>query len=147
MSDQDPKFEELRFANKQQWTMTNYALLALAAIYAIGIGVKAPSVLEKIAFSVIATLVGAFSMFLTARVQNDIAAIRRGLDPNDPDPMFRDWYFPVAQMGAAAGGALLVSYAISRSNLAWISPLVLLGVAICLYRFLSKHSHDTLSKG
>jgi hypothetical protein len=33
MTDQNAKFEELRFAKKQQWTMTNYALLLLARSY------------------------------------------------------------------------------------------------------------------
>jgi hypothetical protein len=45
MTDQNAKFEELRFAKKQQWTMTNYALLLLAAIYAIGAGAKPSSAL------------------------------------------------------------------------------------------------------
>jgi len=70
-------FEELKSAKQQQWTITNYGVLILAAIY----WVKLPEVSHgqsKLKFLAIATAV--VGSFLLLRIQSNMARSRCRLD-------------------------------------------------------------------
>lgn len=65
-------FEELRFMKRQQWTITNYGVLILAAIYAVG---------QKATFNyfylkVAAFVIAAVGSYLLLRIQSDMARNR-----------------------------------------------------------------------
>ena len=70
-------FEELRFMKRQQWTITNYSVLILAAIY----WVKLPELSHgqsKLKFLAILTAVA--GSFLLLRIQSNMARSRCRLD-------------------------------------------------------------------
>jgi hypothetical protein len=70
-------FEELRFMKRQQWTITNYSVLILAAIYAI----KLPEVSHaqsKLKF--LATLTAVVGSGLLLLIQSDMDRSRCRLD-------------------------------------------------------------------
>jgi len=72
-------FDELKSAKQQQWTITNYGLLVLAAIYAVR--QQLPEVLHsqsKLKFLAIATAVVGSGLLL--RIQSHMARTRRRLD-------------------------------------------------------------------
>jgi hypothetical protein len=51
-------FDDLKFAKQQQWTITNYALILMGAIFALAkLGTGSPPLLEKIVLSLIVFLV------------------------------------------------------------------------------------------
>ena len=72
-------FEELKFAKQQQWTITNYGVLILAAIYAVRQQLpEVPHSQSKLKFLAILTaVVGSFLLLL---IQSNMARSRRSLD-------------------------------------------------------------------
>ena len=66
-------FEELKSMKQQQWTMTNYGILILAAIYAV----KLPGVPHsQMWLKVVAILTAAFGSFLLLRIQSNMVRTR-----------------------------------------------------------------------
>jgi hypothetical protein len=78
-------YEDLKSMKQQQWTITNYGLLILAAIYAVG--QHAPEVQSILKFLVWATAV--LGWFWLLWVQHNIAKARLRLDEVDK-AYFRD---------------------------------------------------------
>jgi|SRR6516165_452622 hypothetical protein len=72
-------FEELKFAKQQQWTITNYGVLILAAIYAVRQQLpEVPHSQSKLKFLAIATAV--VGSVLLLRIQSHMARSRCRLD-------------------------------------------------------------------
>ena len=72
-------FEEIKSAKQQQWTITNYGLLILAAIYAVRHQLpEVPHSQSKLKFLAIATAV--VGSFFLLRIQSHMARSRRRLD-------------------------------------------------------------------
>src|SRR6516162_2376690 len=68
-------FEELKFAKQQQWTITNYGVLILAAIYAVRQQLpEVPHSQSKLKFLAIATAV--VGSVLLLRIQSHMARSR-----------------------------------------------------------------------
>jgi hypothetical protein len=69
-------FDDLKFAKQQQWTITNYALVLMGAIFALAnLGTGSPPIPEKIVlslmvFPVVAVVVGLLLLHLQLRLYN-----------------------------------------------------------------------------
>jgi hypothetical protein len=72
-------FEEIKSAKQQQWTITNYGLLILAALYAVRHQLpEVPHSQSKLKFLAIATAV--LGSVLLLRIQSHMSRSRRRLD-------------------------------------------------------------------
>src|SRR5258708_34132248 len=66
-------FDELRFAKQQQWTITNYLVLTMAAVYGIAkIISKSPTFSEKVLWCVFLAIIGSVGLFLLFDLQDYI---------------------------------------------------------------------------
>ena len=69
-------FDDLKFAKQQQWTITNYALVLMGAIFALAnLGTRSPPILEKIVlslmvFPVVVVVVGLLLLHLQLHLYN-----------------------------------------------------------------------------
>ena len=69
-------FDDLKFAKQQQWTITNYALVLMGAIFALAnLGTRSPPILEKIVlslmvFPVVVVVVGLLLLHLQLQLYN-----------------------------------------------------------------------------
>jgi hypothetical protein len=70
-------FDELRFAKQQQWTITNYLVLTMAAVYGIAkIVSKSPTFSEKVLWCVFLAIIGSVGLFLLFDLQDYIRRTR-----------------------------------------------------------------------
>ena len=69
-------FDDLKFVKQQQWTITNYALILMGAIFALAkLGTGSPALLEKIVlslmvFPVVVVVVGLLLLHLQLHLYN-----------------------------------------------------------------------------
>jgi hypothetical protein len=71
-------FEEMRFAKKQQWTVTNYLLVLLGALLGVGITLKAFTItnFEKHALAVLVVCVVAAGWYFLVDLQRYLKKLR-----------------------------------------------------------------------
>jgi len=88
--DRQAKFEELRFAKKQQWSIATSAVTLLAAIFGVA-HVTEPKLKlgEEIAGTVFVVLIAVFAWRFLKSLQDHLEATRKALDPKDPEPWWR----------------------------------------------------------
>ena len=76
-------FEELKSAKRQQWTITNYGLLILGAIYGVRhqLPVEVTHLQSKLKFlAILAIATAVLGSFFLLRIQSHMARSRRRLD-------------------------------------------------------------------
>jgi hypothetical protein len=123
-------FDEMKFARRQQWTVTNYMLLLLGAIFGVGVALKSITPVEKHVLWVLEVfIVGAGAYFLIdlQRYMKDlrerIQSIEASFDEADrilldvkeyKSPGLRSLPFTVMMLTAIAVAAIVVGYALWR---------------------------------
>lgn len=127
-------FDELKSAKQQQWTITNYLLAALAAIFGVAKSLgRDLSFCEKTVATALATLALVCVLSLLVKIQCQMKNTRRRLDrveapesnyfsanerdilelkPSADDPARRGLLFLAVLVGASLVGDALVSYAL-----------------------------------
>src|SRR5262249_59202150 len=74
-------FDEIKSAKQQQWTITNYGALILAAIYAVRHQLPAEHLQSKLKFlAILAIATAVVGSFFLLRIQSHMARSRRRLD-------------------------------------------------------------------
>jgi hypothetical protein len=68
--------DELRFAKQQQWTITNYSLLLMAAVFGVA-RLSPPPTLEKIVLCVIVAIIWIAGLFVLLDLQGYMHILRR----------------------------------------------------------------------
>jgi hypothetical protein len=90
---QDPdraaRFEQLRFAKKQQWYVAASAVALLAGILAIVQNTQL-ACFEKALATVFILLIAGFGSYILWRLQKHLRDVRVELDPRDKNPLVRD---------------------------------------------------------
>jgi hypothetical protein len=104
--------EELRFAKKQQWTVTIATLTLIGAILPIASYLNIVKFWEKVVGVGVALLLAAGGCYLVYRLQCHLRDTRIGIDPADRDAWRRGieimWGVKIAMVvGAIVFGALL----------------------------------------
>jgi hypothetical protein len=108
--------EEVRFAKKQQWAVATAAVTLLGALYALADRAH-PGDKEKIALSVVITLIAILSCSFLVDLQRHLKTKRLELDPADKDPFLRGGAIIGALCGVIILGAFTILYVLTlRTN-------------------------------
>jgi hypothetical protein len=113
--DRAARFEELRFAKKQQWYIATSAVTLLAAIFGIAHIIK-PTLYEKIAATVLVALIMGFACWFLCKLQGHLKKTRTLLDPMDPKPWFRGADILGVLVGTVIVSGLVVFYYLWRAE-------------------------------
>jgi hypothetical protein len=119
-------FDELRVTKQQQWTITNYALLLMGALFGVvKLGSRSPSPDGKMVWSLLVVVVVGGALWMLLTLQSHLrrtrhrqqqmeltfnAEDRRLVDPPEPRPR-REW-FVVILCSVVIGAGVLVGYAV-----------------------------------
>jgi hypothetical protein len=107
--DRAQRFEELRFAKKQQWAVATAVVTLLGAIFALQHAADAgPSPREKVALAVIITLIATLGCSFLVMLQNYMRDTRRLLDPRDQDA----WLRGTSILGVLIGVIILSAFSV-----------------------------------
>jgi hypothetical protein len=107
--DRAQRFEELRFAKKQQWAVATAVVTLLGAIFALQHAADAgPGPREKVALAVIITLIATLGCSFLVMLQNYMRVTRLLLDPCDQDAGLRG----VSILGALIGVIILSAFGV-----------------------------------
>jgi hypothetical protein len=101
--------EELRFAKRQQWTITAGVVGLIAGAY----GVVKPrdfSDLEKVGATILVVVVAAGGIYWLIDLQRHLYRTRLRIDPYDPNPMWRGGELVSGMAGAMILSAAVVCY-------------------------------------
>jgi hypothetical protein len=123
-------FDEMKFAKRQQWTVTNYMLLLLGAILGVAVALKPITSFEKHTLWVLEVFVvgaGAYFLIDLQRYMKDlrerIQSIEASFDEADrilldireyKSPGLRSLPFTVMMLAAITVAAVVVGYAVWR---------------------------------
>jgi hypothetical protein len=123
-------FDEMKFAKRQQWTVTNYMLLLVGAVLGVGAALKSLTAFEKHVLSVLVILiVGAGWYFLIdlqrylKELRGRIQGIEASFDEADQDllqireyesPGRRGLPFTVMMIAAITVAGIVVVYGVWR---------------------------------
>jgi hypothetical protein len=123
-------FDEMKFAKRQQWTVTNYMLLLVGAVLGVGAVLKSLTAFEKHALSVLVVfIVGAGWYFLIdlqrylKELRERIQGIEASFDEADQDllqvreyksPGRRGLPFTVMMIAAITVSGIVVVYGVWR---------------------------------
>ena len=123
-------FDELKFAKRQQWTVTNYMLLLLGALLGVGIALKSITSFERHVLWIIEVfVVGAGAYFLIdlqrymKELRERIQSIESSFDEADrillevkeyKSPGLRGLPFTAMMLTAITVAAIVVGYALWR---------------------------------
>jgi hypothetical protein len=108
-------FEELRFAKRQQWTITAAVVALIAGVYASGDVVKlAPW--EKAVATILVIAVAAGSIYWLFDLQGHLYRTRLAIDRWDPNPWWRGGELVNGMAGAMVLSAIVVSYLLLRDG-------------------------------
>jgi hypothetical protein len=106
--DRPSKLEELRFAKRQQWYIATAAVTLLSAIYWIerNTPLNCP---EKAVATLFIVLIAGFGIWFLFKLQNYMKEVRLELNPNDPDPWWRNYdvLFVLAGVVFLAGSVVM----------------------------------------
>jgi len=123
-------FDELKFARRQQWTVTNYMLLLLGALLGVGVALKSITSFERHVLWIIEVfVVGAGAYFLIdlqrymKELRERIQSIESSFDEADrillevkeyKSPGLRGLPFTAMMLTAITVAAIVVGYALWR---------------------------------
>ncbi|SRR5581483_4047507 len=129
--------DQLRFMKQQQWVITNYVVLVLASIFAIGRALSGNTTqplvnLERVLGTILSVVTFAYGFFLLIEIQRDIGKERTrhdkivctyvdeadrknlGLEPY-PCPFLRGILFLIALIGVSLVAMGVAIYSLWRS--------------------------------
>ena len=110
MNDQDraSQLEELRFAKGQQWYIATAAVTLLSAIFWIERSIKL-NCPEKAAATLFIVLIAGFGIWFLFKLQKHMKDVRLELNPNDPNPWWRNYdvLFVLAGVVFLAGSVVM----------------------------------------
>jgi hypothetical protein len=110
--------EELRFAKRQQWTITAAVVALIAGAY----GVAQPlalSDLEKVGATILVVVVVIAGIYWLVDLQRHLYRTRLRIDPYDPDPRWRGSEIVSGMAGAMILTAAVVCYLFCRDLISW----------------------------
>jgi hypothetical protein len=93
--------EELRFAKRQQWTITAAVVALIAGAYGIE---KSLDPWEKAVAAILIVVVVIGGIYWLIDLQRHLYGTRLRIDPYDPDPWWRG-----ADVASGMGGAMVIS--------------------------------------
>lgn len=103
----------LNFMKKQQWNVAYYAILLLAAVFAVKEAFDPLAFLERLAGTVLCALILVFSILLLTFIQYDIGKHRKRIG-RDADPYSRGLEFTVPLGLTIIGACCTVVYGLWR---------------------------------
>jgi hypothetical protein len=110
--------EELRFAKRQQWTITAAVVALIGGAYGV-VQRLGPSDLEKVAATILVIVVAAGGIYWLADLQRHLYCTRLAVDRWDPDPWWRGWDIVSGMAGAMILSAAVVCYLFWRDLITW----------------------------
>ena len=69
-------FDEMKFAKRQQWTVTNYTLLLVGAVLGVGVALKSLTAFEKHALSVLVIFIVGAGWYFLIDLQRSLKELR-----------------------------------------------------------------------
>ena len=93
--------EELRFAKRQQWTITAAVVALIAGAYSLE---KSLEPWEQAVAAILIGVVAAGGIYWLIDLQHHLHRTRLRIDPYDPDPWWRG-----ADVASGMGGAMVIS--------------------------------------
>jgi len=113
--DRAARFEELKFAKRQQWAVVTSALTLLGAIFAIAHNADPPLAdWEKRIGSLFVIGVAAFGIVFLGSLQKHLRDTRRALDPNGADAWLRGGLVVASLMAIVLFSAIVVGWFLWR---------------------------------
>jgi len=126
------KTDQLIFLKKQQWAITNYLLLLLAAIFGVDQTLKFVS-LEKVVFTVIIPIACVLDLLLLFKINRDMNDARKSIQeitkewfscsqrkqyglPDSYEPQRSDWFVLGLLIGISIAASFLVLWSFWRSG-------------------------------
>src|SRR5262245_22786608 len=108
--DRAARFEELRFAKRQQWSIATSAVTLLAAIFGIAHVIKEPKLGEKVVATILIAFVTGFACWFLYKLQRHLKKTRKLLDPTDQRPWVRGVDVAAVLAGTVVVSGLVVVY-------------------------------------
>ena len=119
-------WEELRFAKRQQWTITAAVVALIGGAYSIASEEHRLDAWEKAVITILIAAAVMVGIYWPSDLQRHLHNTRLGIDPCDPDPWWRGADVASGMVGAMILSAVVVCYLLLRDG-AWEMLL-----AICL---------------
>jgi len=123
------RLEEIRFAKRQQWTITAAVVALIAGAYGIE---KSLDPWEQAVAAILIVVVVVAGIYWLIDLQGHLYRTRLRIDPYDPDPWWRGSDVVSGMAGAMVISAIVVCYLLLRDGAyEWLlNPLLLFAILL-----------------
>jgi hypothetical protein len=108
--------EEIRFAKRQQWTITAAVVGLIAGAYTIAVEKQSLDPWEQAIAAILVVVVAFGGIYWLIDLQRHLYRTRLRIDPYDPDPRWRGSEIVNGMAGAMIISALVVCYLLLRDG-------------------------------
>jgi len=108
--------EEIRFAKRQQWTITTAVVALIAGAYTIAVEKQSLDPWEQAIAAILIGVVVAGGIYWLFDLQGHLYRTRLRIDPYDPNPRWRGSEIASGMAGAMIISAIVVCYLLLRDG-------------------------------